>query len=64
VGSVLDHGRVGTTARCRVVVPTARPKRRSRSELPTTLTLEAAIAAPAITGSSNPAAASGIAAAL
>jgi hypothetical protein len=41
-----------------------RPKRRRRSELVTTLTLEKAMAAPASTGLSRPAAASGIAAAL
>ena len=41
-----------------------RPKRRSRRELATTLTLEKAMAAPAITGLSRPAAASGMAAVL
>ena len=40
------------------------PKRRSRSELATTLTLDNAMAAPAITGLSSPAAASGMAAML
>src|SRR5689334_493508 len=41
-----------------------RPNRRSRSAFATTLTLDAAIAAPAITGLSRPTAASGIAATL
>jgi hypothetical protein len=41
-----------------------RPKRRSRSELVTTLTLENAIAAPAIIGLSSPSAATGMAAVL
>jgi hypothetical protein len=40
------------------------PKRRSRSELATTLTLDNAMAAPATTGLSSPAAASGMAAVL
>jgi hypothetical protein len=42
----------------------ARPKRRRRSELPTTLTLDRAMAAPATIGLSSPRAASGIAATL
>ena len=41
-----------------------RPARRRRSELVTTMTLEQAMAAPAIMGLSSPAAASGIAATL
>ena len=41
-----------------------RPKRRSRSELATTLTLENAIAAPATIGDRNPSAAMGMASVL
>ena len=43
---------------------TRQPARRRRRELVTTMTLEAAMAAPAIIGLSSPAAASGIAATL
>ena len=45
-------------------VATGQPARRSRRELVITMTLEAAMAAPAIIGLSSPAAASGIAATL
>ena len=48
----------------RLLEPAAQRKRRSRSALATTETLESAIAAPAITGLSKPAAASGSAATL
>ena len=44
--------------------PAGQPARRNRRELVTTMTLEAAMAAPAIIGLSSPAAASGIAATL
>jgi hypothetical protein len=53
----------GALLGCHHEAPVA-PKRRSRSELATTLTLDNAMAAPAMTGLSNPAAASGIAAVL
>ena len=58
----------GATLRCVVPAtnqpPTDQPARRRRRELETTMTLEAAMAAPAIIGLSSPAAASGIAATL